>query len=121
MAASNLPSTESKVMSKIVEVSGSCMVPVVTEVVYLNYCDESDLKNLELFSLEKERFFNDTMMRLKLPYRFKWILETVDKDDELRSVIASSSPPSSKWWEDNYCFINGLHKWCLSVILRCGQ
>lgn len=102
--------TERKAISKIVEISGSCMVPVVTEASYLNHRNEYDIKNFESFNLEKEKLFNKTMTRLKLPYRFKSVLETIDKEDQLRNIIASQFPPSTEWWESNYCFVNGLHK-----------
>jgi len=100
-----------KITSMMVEVSSSRMIDVVTEIVDLDYCDEEDVEQMSDYYLRKEKLFNITMVRLRLPYRFKWVLDTkFQKDEEIGEVMGLSEPPSLEWWDANYCFVNGLRR-----------
>jgi hypothetical protein len=53
------------------------------------------------FNLNKERLYNETMEKLGLKYRFKCVFEFPQTQDEIRSVMTQTTPPSAKWWDDH--------------------
>lgn len=94
--------------SRIVEVTGKYHISIVVEVVRPDLATERELVEFEEFNIKKEQLFNQTMIRLNLPYRFKWFfwIKTTSKNDFI-NVMRSSTPPSIEWWNRNFFFVNG--------------
>ena len=103
--------------SRMVEVSGKYQISIVVEVVRPELATEKELVEFEEFNVKKEQLFNETMIRLNLPYRFKWFfwINATNKDDFIK-VMKSSTPPSIEWWNRNFFFVNGFE-----VVLNVGS
>lgn len=98
-------SAEDRMFSKYVEYSNpGAHVELVVERVLLDYIPS--FSTFEDFSLRKEKLFNNTMEQLRLPYRFKWLLWSANKDREVNLHMNGTSPPSRSWWKENFLFVN---------------
>jgi hypothetical protein len=96
-------------------VRGSCsiiergtLVQVYAEEVILELIKpEEEWNKFVNFNKAKESLYNETMLSLHLPYRFKWLFQDDQKLSEVDKIMACDTPPSSDWWEDNCMFVAG--------------
>jgi hypothetical protein len=78
------------------------------EIVLLDYLkDDAVRKEFDRFNTIRERLFNSTMEQLGLDYRFKCLVVQPGTVESVPQVMARSTPPNAKWWEDHCFFVNG--------------
>ena len=98
------PSPPTKYVSSIVEISGNAYVGIVIENLFPDYVP--DLTLAQDFFRRKDDLLNTSMIRLNLPYRFKWFWELPGTANEIDQVLQKNTPPSKSWWEDHVYSIN---------------
>ena len=96
------------VSSRIVEVSGPIHTSIVSENIRLDYIDDRVMRSVEEFNQRKTAFFNSTMIRLKLPYRFEHFFEFAETGQHVAETMKSATPPSTEWWHRHYYFLGDL-------------
>jgi hypothetical protein len=78
------------------------------EIVLLDYLnDDAVRKEFERFNTVRERLFNSTMEQLGLDYRFKCLFVGPGTVESVPQVMARSTPPNARWWDDHCFFVNG--------------
>jgi hypothetical protein len=98
---------ETRHVSYLVETSGHTLRSVYAEVVDVHLIP--DFGEFEAFSRRKEALYNETMAKLRLPYRFKWFWQEPDTMTKVQETLHNDVPPSATWWSDNYFFVNGFY------------
>jgi len=93
---------------RILFVEQQTLKVLTEELVVLSALDNPGvLEEMKTFNDTKELLFNESMIMLGLPYRFKWIFNSAAARDTVAERMKSSQPPSLEWWESNCYFVNG--------------
>lgn len=92
----------------ILFIEKSSLRVLTAEFIIISVLAEPDVaENMQRFNASKESLYNDTMQKLGLLYRFKWILNTTTAREAVASIMMNPTPPTAAWWEDNCYFVNG--------------